>query len=120
MSEHSDLEDCSTSNLGDLSISCSDPCAATDTGATKPPSILSVIRAPKSSDLARTRKIASNPPTGKKKSKALVASEPSNVDVRDHLKQFPNEPFAVGKSDKLFCKACREIIFKEEHYSSPY
>ena len=64
MFEHSDLEDCSTSNLGDLSISCSDPCtttstAATDTGATKPTSILSVLRAPKASDLARKRKIAS-------------------------------------------------------------
>ena len=52
MSEHSDLEDCFTSNLGDLSISCSDPCtttstAATDTGVNKPLSILSVLRAPR-------------------------------------------------------------------------
>ena len=90
ISEHSDLEGCSTSNLGDISISCSNPCTTTRTAA--------------------KRKIASNPPSGKKKSKALVASEPSNLDVRDHLKQFPDEPFAVGKGDKLFCEACREII----------
>ena len=32
------------------------------------------------------------------------------MDVRDHLKQFPDEPFAFGKGDKEFCKACREII----------
>ena len=103
---------CTSSDLSVVSIGRSDPSTstATETEATKEPSVLSLLRAPKASDLARKRKIASNPPSGKKKSKGPVASEPSNVDARDRLKQFPDELFKVASGNKLFCKACRETI----------
>ena len=69
-------------------------------------SLLSVLRAPKPSDLA---KVTSNPPTGKKRCKGRVASEPSSVEVRDRITQFPDEPFSTS-GNKLFCKACREPL----------
>ena len=67
-----------SSEPSDLSISSSDPgtstnlSIATETGAIEPRSLLRVLRAPKASDLARERKIASNPPSGKRSQKDLL------------------------------------------------
>ena len=78
--------------------------------STETRTLLTVLRAPKASELSRKRKVASNPPSGKKTCQGTVASEPSNVSVHDPIKQFPDEPLTVNFSNKLFCKACRETL----------
>ena len=72
------------------------------------PSLLSVLRAPKSSDLTRKRKIKSN--SGKRNkvhasSSAICSSESKGVKAVDRVKKYPNEQLNVS-AGKLFCKAC--------------
>ena len=43
------------------------------------PSLLDRLKFPKSSDLARKRKVLTNPPEEKKKSKGGVAAEPNSI-----------------------------------------
>ena len=74
--------------------------------------LLSVLRCPKSSDLARKRSVDRNPPNGKKRSRLSRgdgASEPKSVNPHDRVKEFPNQSLTVSNK-KLFCLACREEL----------
>ena len=73
------------------------------------PSLLSVLRAPKLSDLTRKRKIQSNPGKRRKVSCSSSSSEPKGVTPQDRVKKFPNEQLSVS-AGRLFCKACREEL----------
>ena len=56
--------------------SCSELCSSSDSAVT---SLLSRLRAPKASDLARKRRIQVNPPVGKKRGKGCVTNDPKSV-----------------------------------------
>ena len=75
------------------------------------PSLLSVLRAPRLSDLTRKRKTQTNPGKPHKKTRptSSAASEPKGVKPQDRLKKFPKEQLSVS-AGKLFCKACREEL----------
>ena len=79
------------------------------------PSLLSVLCAPRLSDLTRKRKTQTNPGTrpGKPRKKtrptSSAASEPKGIKPQDQLKKFPKEQLSVS-AGKLFCKACREEL----------
>lgn len=79
----------------------------------EPPSILTRLRAPTLSDLARKQKIKQPAKcTGRaKKHKAGAPNftDPKTTTPAEHVKQFPGECLAV-RSGKLFCDACREEI----------
>lgn len=73
-------------------------------------SLLSRLKSPQPSDLARKRKVKCNPPKGTKKGKGSAASSPKNVSPLDRVKAYPSEHFTVSYNKKLFCSACREEI----------
>jgi len=70
-------------------------------------SLLTVLKAPKQSDLTRKRKVAVNPPTGKRKCKS--AKGLASVKPLQRTTEFPNESLVVSNG-KLFCNSCREEI----------
>ena len=70
-------------------------------------SLLNRLKAPRTSDLARKRKVAVNPPKGKCGCRGVTAAEPKNITGLQRVKAFPDEPLCVSNS-KLFCNACRE------------
>ena len=73
-------------------------------------SLLSKLKCPPSSDLARKRKIATNPPpTGMKRCKGRIAAEPKTITPAVRVKQYPDENFKVS-NHSLFCTACRETL----------
>ena len=73
-------------------------------------SLLSRLRSPPLSELARQRKIRKNPPPkGQRRGKGTVADDPKNVSPIDRVRAYPNEPFTVSNK-KLFCSACREEL----------
>ena len=70
-------------------------------------SILSKIKSP---DLARKRKLSTNPPPkGAKRSKGRNVGDSKSVSPSERLKQFPEENFKIS-DNKLFCTACREPL----------
>ena len=72
--------------------------------------LLSSLRQPAPSKLARIRKVQCNPPTGKKRSAAgRSAFAPATIRPIDRVKQYPNEQFIVS-ANKFFCAACKEEI----------
>ena len=75
-----------------------------------PRSLLDVLKAPQASELARKRKIDSNPPVGKKRSRGQGSSKPKSVSAKDRVNEFPDECLTVDRSGKLFCSACREEL----------
>ena len=75
-----------------------------------PRSLLDALKAPQASELARKRKIDSNPPVGKKRSRGQGSSEPKSVSAKDRVNEFPDECLTVDRSGKLFCSACREEL----------
>ena len=78
--------------------------------STSVPSLLSVLRAPKLSDLRRKRKIQSNPEKRKKvRTSSSTSSEPKGVKAVDRVRKYPNEQLNVS-AGKRFCKACREEL----------
>ena len=84
----------------------------TDTSmAVKAPSLLSRLKSPTASALARKRKVPSNPPIGRKKSKGSSSFNPKTVVPADRVKLYPNEYLKVHPTLKmLFCTACREPV----------
>ena len=70
-------------------------------------SVLSRLKAPRASDLARKRKVAVNPPKGKRGCRGATAAEPKNITAQQRVKEFPDQPLCVSNR-KLFCNACRE------------
>ena len=74
-------------------------------------SLLERLKAPKKSDLSRKRKIACNPPKGKKKSSGKHGLAEPKVDPRTRVKEFPNEALVVSPGNRrLFFNACRETL----------
>ena len=74
-------------------------------------SMLDRLRAPILSDLARKRKVQSNPPVGMKPSKkgSNSAFSPKSITPYDRVKEHPGEPLTVS-TGKLFCSACKEQL----------
>ncbi len=92
------------------STSTTASCERDGTVVESPPSILSVLRAPKLSDLARKRKVPSNPPhDGKRYKSPSCASEPKSVTPAMRVKSFPGEWLLVS-GGKFFCSGCREEL----------
>lgn len=71
-------------------------------------SLLSVLKAPKASDLARKHSVLRNLPQGKK-SRGNSTNDPTNIKFTQRIKEYPNEPFVVSNS-KLFCNGCHEEL----------
>jgi len=70
-------------------------------------SLLSVLKPPSESDFSRKRKIAKNPPVGKKAVKS--PSNPKTVKPQQQVNEYSQEPFTTAYG-KLFCQACREEL----------
>ena len=69
--------------------------------------LLDRLKSPTLSDLARKRKLASNPanpPKGMKRGKGAVSHEPQSVTPSQRMREFPGENLSV-LSGKLFCTA---------------
>ena len=71
--------------------------------------LLERLKTPATSDLARKRTIAMNPPKNLKRSKGAVAAEPVKIHPKTRIRQFPDQHFSVMLG-KLFCDACRENL----------
>ena len=74
-------------------------------------SLLDRLRAPTLSDPSRKRKVQSNPPVGKKRSKKGGNSvfAPKSITPYDRVKEHPGECLTVSNG-KLFCCGCREQL----------
>jgi len=74
-------------------------------------SLLSKLRAPRPSDLSRKRKIAANPPCGKRRSRAHAHAETDLKTIRPEkrVREYPSEPLTVSNG-KRFCRGCREEL----------
>ena len=73
-------------------------------------SLLSVLKCPPPSHLARQRKLNTLPPSGRKRSRGhTTASTPKSVSPHDRVKAYPEEQLTVS-NNKLFCTACREEL----------
>ena len=77
------------------------------TPSTSAKTLLSSLRQPAPSKLARIRKVQCNPPTGKKRSAAgRSAFAPATIRPIDRVKQYPNEQFIVS-ANKFFVQHAR-------------
>ena len=85
------------------------PAASSESSSSELPSLLSRLRAPLPSNLARKRTLKTNPPVGAKCSKAIAKATPKNVSPSDRVRAFPGECLVVSNK-QLFCSACREKI----------
>ena len=73
-------------------------------------SLLDRLKAPKPFDLARKRKVASNPPPkGKKRCRRRGMNNPKSVTPSQRVKENPKECLTVSNK-QLFCKACWEEL----------
>ena len=72
-------------------------------------SLLSVLKAPRSSELSRKRKVVVNPPPKGKRSARRSSKTTVNIKPYQRVKEFPGEHFTVSNG-KLFCEACREVL----------
>ena len=73
--------------------------------------IINSLKSPAPSQLARKRKIHSNPPTGVKRRTTTVKAdyEPKSVTPTSRVREFPGEYLTVSGGN-LFCSACREPV----------
>ena len=73
-------------------------------------SLLSVLKAPSASDFSRKRKIAKNPPAGRKRAlHSNSQSNPKTIKPQQRVTEYSKEPFTVA-TGKLFCQGCREEL----------
>ena len=70
-------------------------------------SLLSRLKAPRPSDLARKWKVATNPTKGKRTCRGSTATEPKSITAYHRVKEFLDEPLSASHG-KLFCNACTE------------
>ena len=107
-SEAADLDTrdmCAISSCGGSELDSSS--VSSDSAIT---SLLSRLKSPQPSTLARKRKIGMNfPPLGKKRGKGSTTYDPKSVSPAEIVKTYQSEPFIVS-SKKLFCSACREEL----------
>lgn len=94
-----------------LEISSVDGMSTDQSSDTTVVSLLSKLRSPPPSDLARKRKVRQNPPPpkGVKRGKGTVLADPKNVKPADRVLTYPEECLTVSNK-KLFCSACREEL----------
>ena len=91
-SEYDDVSDVSKSTSGHGTDSESRSSASTSVH-----SLLSVLRAPKLSDLTRKRKIQSKPTKRKKiRSSSSTSLEPKSVRPQDWIKRFPSKQLSIS------------------------
>ena len=62
-------------------------------------SLLSRLKAPQPSYLARKRKITTNPPLGKKRGRGSAANDPKSVSPSERVKSYLNEPFSLSNKN---------------------
>jgi len=74
-----------------------------------PKSILCTLRAPRLSEIARKRRVRTNPPKGKQRSCLWGLCDPKSVRPAQHIKEHPEEELTISNG-KLFCRACREEL----------
>ena len=72
-------------------------------------SILTQLRCPPASQLARKRRIKVNPPVGKRKGKGHVSANPKGITAGERVKSYPNDCLSA-RGSVLFCVACREEV----------
>ena len=73
-------------------------------------SLLERLRSPTPADISRPRKIKTNhPPTGKRRCRGALTSDPKNVSPRQRVLEFNEESLTVSRGH-LFCQACREQV----------
>ena len=74
-------------------------------------SLLSHLRHPTSSELARKRNVSSNkPPTGQKKGKGKTLADPKSVTPSQCVLEYPDESLTVS-CNSLFYETCREQLY---------
>ena len=97
---------CSTSSAG-----YSGDESSVSEGSSVVQSLLDKLRSPVPSELARKRKVSTNPPpVGQKRSKGGSASAIlKSVSPQDRVREFSDDNLCVSAS-KLFCRACREEL----------
>lgn len=72
-------------------------------------SLLSILKAPNTSDLTRNCSVLRNLPRGKKKSKGNLTDNPMNIKPMQCTKWCPNKPF-IASNSKLFYNGCHEEL----------
>lgn len=91
-------------------LSSNSSTAAASLLSTRTASLLTILKAPRQSDLSRKRKVLVNPPPkGKRSSKRLNSKATIYIKPDQRVKEFPNEHLSVSNG-KLFCEACREQL----------
>ena len=73
-------------------------------------SLMDRLRAPTKSDLTRKRKIATNPPKGKRTCRGGATTDPKGVTPAQRLKELPGEALSASLERTAFCSACREEL----------
>ena len=71
--------------------------------------VLSGLHIPRHSEIGRKWKTRVNPPSGKKRSRALGNNNPKTVSPSQRVSEFPDEQLAVVDGN-LFCNGCREEL----------
>ena len=103
---------CSHSGSADpcSSSNCQDSESDEDVGEKgKVVSLLDRLKCATSADIARPRKIRTNPPKGKRPCRGALESDPKGVSPSQRVREFATEPFTVSHG-YLFCSACREQL----------
>ena len=73
-------------------------------------SVLDRLKSPTTAEIARKRKVKSNPPpVGKRRSRGNCVSDRKGIEPSKRVREFPNEQLKVS-GRKLFCSACREEL----------
>ena len=83
--------------------------SSSSASADSAPSFLSRLRSPQPAEICRKRKVAVNPPCGKRRSRGRGNFNPASVTPAQRVKEFPDQPLNVS-AGKLFCRACREEL----------
>ena len=71
-------------------------------------SVLGVLRAPKASDLARTRKISAN--SGDKTKSTSAAYGPKHISAKQRIEEFKNKSLMVIRGNEIFCHSYKEKV----------
>ena len=101
-----------SSESGSSGLASSGPSASSSSSAsgTSTGSLLSLLKCPPPSHLARKRKTVTNPPVGVKRSREGTSTQIlKSIGPSDCVRQYPNERLTVS-AGCLFCNACREEL----------
>ena len=104
---HIDI-DAGLSESGESSLSTATLSSRNDTSSSVS-SLMSVLKAPKLSNLSRKRAVLRNPPRGKRRCRGSSVHDPTNIKPMQRVNEYPNEALTVS-NNKLFCSGCREEL----------